>query len=82
MSVLIANHIENVTLHGIKSSACPKCEVPPEELGSRAGHHRATDYVRYERYECESPMVDSETNYAFHARYTNATHSIPWVHTL
>jgi len=43
MSGSIADHMENVTLHGIKSNACPKCEVPPEELGSRAGHHRARD---------------------------------------
>jgi len=35
MSGWIADHMENVTLHGIKSNACPKCEVPPEELGSR-----------------------------------------------
>ena len=39
----IADHMENVTPHGIKSNACPKWEVPPEELGSRAGHHGARD---------------------------------------
>jgi len=49
MSEWIVDHMENVTLHGIKSNACPKCEVPPEELGSQAGHHRARDYARYER---------------------------------
>ena len=54
-----------------KSNACPKCEVPPEELGSRAGHHRAGDYARYERYERENPPLDSETHDATHARYTN-----------
>ena len=42
----IVDHMENVTLHGIKSNACPTCEVPSEELGSRAGHHRAIDYAR------------------------------------
>jgi len=46
MSGWIADHMENVTLHGIKYNACPKCEVPPEVLGSRAGHHRARDYAR------------------------------------
>ena len=45
MSGKIADHMENVTLHGIKYKACPKCEVPPEELGSRAGHHCARDYA-------------------------------------
>jgi len=34
MSGWIADHMENVTLHGIKCNACPKCVVPPEELGS------------------------------------------------
>ena len=43
MSRWIADHMENVNLDGINSNACPKCEVPPEELGSRAGHHRARD---------------------------------------
>jgi len=76
MSGWIADHMENVTLHGIKSNACPKCEVPPEELGSRAGHHRARDYARYERYERENPSLDSETHDAAHARYTNETHGI------
>jgi len=54
MSGCIADHMENVTLHGIKSNALPKCEVPPEELASRAGHHRARDYTRYKRYEREN----------------------------
>jgi len=43
MSGWIADHMENVTLHGIKSNASPKCEVLPEELGTPAGHHRARD---------------------------------------
>jgi len=75
MSGWIADHMENVTLLGIKSNACPKCEVPPEAL-SRAGHHRARDYARYERYERENRSLDSETYDAAHARYTNETHGI------
>ena len=71
MSVWIADHIENVTLHGIKFNACPKWEVPAEELGSRAGHHRARDYARYQRYECENQSLDSVTHDATHARYMN-----------
>ena len=43
MSGWITDHMENVTLHAIKSNACPNCEVPPEELGSPAGHHCARD---------------------------------------
>ena len=32
--VRIADHLENVTLHGIQQNQCAVCEVPPEELGS------------------------------------------------
>jgi len=76
ISAWIADHMENVTLHGIKSNTCPKCEVPPEELESRAGHYRARDCTRYEGYECVNPSLDSQTHNAAHARYTNETHSI------
>jgi len=76
MSKWIADHMENVTLHGIKSNAWHKCKVPPEELESRAGHHGARDYARYERYERENPSLDSETHDAAHSRYTNETHGI------
>jgi len=47
--------------------------VPPEELGSPAGHHRARDYARYKRYERENMSLDSEPHDAAHARYTNET---------
>jgi len=76
MSGWIADHMENVTLQGIKSNACPKCEVPPEELGSRAGHNRPGEYARYECYERENLSLDSETHDAVHVRYTNETHGI------
>jgi len=72
----IADHMENVTLHGIKSNACPKCEVPRAELGSRARHHHARDYARYERYERKNQSLDSKTNDVAHACYTNETHGI------
>ena len=34
LSAWVADHMENVTLHGLKSNACPTCEVPAEELGT------------------------------------------------
>ena len=37
LSTWIADHMENVALHRIKSNACPKCEVPLGELGTDAG---------------------------------------------
>jgi len=30
----IADHMENVALHGLKSNICPACQVPMGELGS------------------------------------------------
>jgi len=76
MSGWIAYHMENITQHGIKSNACPKCEVPPEELGSRAGHHCARDYARYERYQCGNLSLYSATENTVHPRYTNETPGI------
>jgi len=72
----IADHMENVTLHEIRSNICPKCEVPPEELGDRAGHDCARDYARYKRYEEENASLDSVTHDAAHARYTNETRGV------
>jgi len=34
LAVWIADHMENVALHGIKSNVCPRCEVPAVELGT------------------------------------------------
>jgi len=76
MSGWIPDHMENVTLYGIKSNPCPEWEVPPKELGSRAGEHRARDYTKYERHECENPSLDSETHDAAQARYTKETDGI------
>ena len=76
MSSWIADHMQSVSLHGIKSNASPKCEVTPEEIGSGANHYRPRDYARYERYEYENATFDSETHDAARARYTNETHGI------
>ena len=45
--------MENVALHGLKSNACPKCEVPTHELGTNATSHRTRDYARYKPYKPE-----------------------------
>jgi len=82
LSGWIADHMENVNLHGIKSNACPECEVPPEELGTRAGRHGARDYARYECYQRESRSLHSETYDAADAHYTNETHRIKRVHNV
>jgi len=74
MARWIAEHMENVTLPGIKSNTCPECEVPPEELASRTSYNSARDYARYERYERDNLSLDSETHHTAHARQTNETH--------
>ena len=54
LAAWIADHMENVALHGIKSNACPKCEIPPDVLGSN-NHERypVRDYGGYARLEQE-----------------------------
>jgi len=61
LSAWIADHIENVALHGIKLNVCHKCQVLPGELGTDANSHRARDYARYERCERKSATNDSRT---------------------
>jgi len=43
LSAWVADHMENVTLHGLKSNPCPTCEVPAGELGTNMKHYRARD---------------------------------------
>lgn len=62
LSAWLADHMENVALHGIKSNACPKCEVPTHELGSNAKNYRARDYARYQRYNRESQSLGSDSD--------------------
>ena len=55
LSAWVADHMENVALHGIKSNACPKCEVPPDALGTDAEQTYPTrDYAIYEHLEQEN----------------------------
>jgi len=59
LSAWIADHRENIGLHGIKSNACPQCEVLPGELGTHANSHRARDYTTYKC--CDRESDDSST---------------------
>jgi len=54
--------MENVTLHGIKFSAFPTCEVPARELGTIIKNYRARDYARYEQYEYENRFQASKSD--------------------
>ena len=49
----IANHMENVLLHRIKSNSCPQC-VLTEHLGIPSVHHDARDHTRYDYYQREN----------------------------
>jgi len=62
LSAWIADHMENVALHGLKTNACPKCEVPTHELGTNAKNYRSRDYARYQRYEPENANSGSESD--------------------
>jgi len=46
LSAWVADHLENVTLHGLKSNASPTCEVPAGELVTNIKNYRARDYAR------------------------------------
>ena len=61
LSAWIVDHMENVALHVLKTNACPKCEVPTNELGTNARSYRARDYARYQRYKPENQTSGSET---------------------
>ena len=49
LAAWIADHLENVTLHGIQQNECTVCEIRPEELGSHLRRSAAKrDYSKYE----------------------------------
>jgi len=51
-----------MALHGLKTNACPKCEVPTNELGTNARGYRARDDARYQRYKPDNQTSGSETD--------------------
>jgi len=54
LSAWIADHMENLELHRLKTNACPKFEVPTNELGTNARSYQARDYARYQHYKPEN----------------------------
>ena len=63
LSAWIADHMENVALHGVKSNSSPKCKVLPWELGKDT-KYLARDYTEYKyckrENELQSPGSDSD----------------------
>jgi len=62
LSAWIADHMENVALHWLKSNACPECEVPTHELGTNAKNYRTRDYARYQRNKPEIQNAGLESD--------------------
>ena len=62
LSTWIADHMENMAIHGLKTNPCPKCEVPTHELGINARSHRTSDYARYQPYKPENQNSGSESD--------------------
>jgi len=61
LSEWVADHMEHVILHALKSEACPTCEVPARELGTNIKNYRARDYARYERDGYENRFPGSKS---------------------
>jgi len=62
LSTWIADHMENVAQHGLKTNACPKCKMRIDALGTHARSHRTRDYARYKRYKPENENSGSESD--------------------
>jgi len=63
LSAWIADHMENVALHGLQTNPCPKCEVPTHEIGTNTRSHRTRDYARCQRYKPENQNSGSESTH-------------------
>ena len=63
LAAWIADHEEHVTLHNLARNSCPKCEVPPEQLGTLATYP-TRDHNAYQetisRYELYGSTVSIE----------------------
>jgi len=54
LAAWIADHMDNVALHGIKSNVCPRCEVPAVKLGTNMKVTPVRDYAIYHDYDYEN----------------------------
>jgi len=60
LAVWIADHMENVALHGIKSNICPRWKVPAVELGTNMKVYPVRDYAIYHHYDYENWIGESD----------------------
>jgi len=54
--------MENVTLHGIKSNVCPRCEVGMGELESNTKVYPFRDYARYQCFKGGNRIAEIDDN--------------------
>ena len=60
LAAWIADYMENVALHGIKSNVCPRCEVPAVKLGTNMKVYPVRDYAIYHHYDYENWFVKTD----------------------
>ena len=60
LATWIANHIENVVLHEIKSNVCPRCEVPAVELVTNMKVYPVRDYAIYQHSNYENWIGETD----------------------
>jgi len=60
LAAWIADHMENVALHGIKSKICPRCKVPAVKLGTNLKIYPVRDYAIYHHYDYENWIGETD----------------------
>jgi len=60
LAAWIADHMENVALHGIKSNVCPRWEVPAVKLGTNMKLYPGRDYAIYHNYDYENWIGETD----------------------
>ena len=60
LAAWIAEDMENVALHGIKSNVCPRCVVPAVKLGTKMKVSPVRDYAIYHHYDYENWIAETD----------------------
>jgi len=57
---MIADHLEHMAFHRMKSNICLECEMPTGELGSNSRVYQVRDYTRYEPFKEENKITQKD----------------------
>jgi len=60
LAAWMADHMENVALHGIKSNICPRCKVPAVDLVTNMKVYPVRDYAIYQHYAYENWIGEAD----------------------